>query len=331
MRRDELLLSFRKVTADLAASGIENVIEAASMRRSKNEGSSETINVLKIHHEWMSLYNQYGVNELEVFQKFDINELNDYGFWEEISKLLINGEITNEDQKNFVLHARHLQHRLINIDNIASPIVQLLVRKPEPVYDSENTSISPYLTVRLIEEEGDVTTAARVVQIVETIQTLYDAFQRLESKNGTVLSVAYLDSGSDKSFDFTGATSVINAIKGFLLDIYDRYSLHKKTKSENFIDVAKGSIEIFDKIDARVKEGKLPLEAAKVIELGLIEGMQSFLSVGAITTEIEQSKVESPRSIMKQDVKLLSSPLEAEKGSKSKLRARRKKAAAKKK
>jgi hypothetical protein len=176
----------------------------------------------------------------------------------------------------------------------------------------------------LIEDEGEITTTKQVILMVGSIQKLYDSFQKLEDTDETPLSVAFLDSGSDKSFDFTGGASIINSIKGFLLDVYDRYVLHKKAKSENFMDVARGSIEIFEEIDARVKNGTLPKSAAKVIEAGLIEGMESFLIAGAITSEIELSEVELPRQIMKQEMKLLPSPSETEKTAKPKAQVRKK-------
>lgn len=342
MRREELLIAFNRITSDIEKTGISNLVnDVLTSFHDPTHGpinmksDNESINILKIHFGWQTAYNAYGTVETEVFKALDLEELNNYEIWGILMGFSTQIRSENQDisDSEHFGHILGLDQKLRQLRQVIKPITALLDRKSKLGSESEDGVLPSYLSVRLIEDEGEFTTAIRVVQVVESIQKIYDAFQKFENTSDSPLSVAYLDSGSDKSFDFTGATSIINFIKEFLLDIYDRYSQHKKVQAENFIDIAKGSIEIFDQINVRVKEGKLPQDAAKIIEIGLIEGMQSFLSVGAITSEIEQSEITSPRMIMKQEVKLLTSSSEVEKISKPKpkARARKKQTAIKKK
>lgn len=187
-----------------------------------------------------------------------------------------------------------LDLRLRYISPTVSTIIEML--EQEGTNRSEKGAKQPeVLNVRLIEDKGESTSAKRVIFLVESIEKMYDAFARLDGTSDQALQILALDSGSDKSFDFTGASSIINSTKGFLLSFYDVYAFHRKTKSLNFIEVASASLDVFERVDAKEKDGVLSAQEAQIIRSSLTNGLSGFISVGAITPEIENSETESPQ------------------------------------
>lgn len=75
------------------------------------------------------------------------------------------------------------------------------------------------LTVVLPEEHGQVSNAKRVVELIESVNILYELYLEVYQEHYEPLILLACDSGSDKSFDFLGLAKAIEAIKEVVLSL----------------------------------------------------------------------------------------------------------------
>ena len=134
---------------------------------------------------------------------------------------------------------------------------------------------------------------------------MYGVFTQLENRKAADLSVLACDSGHDKSFEFLGDIQVIEALKDFILQIWDRVIFFKDKKHANYL--IEKSLPLLDRIEALEDREKIGPEEASALRQNILAGTRKFVSSGAMIPEMAQA-AHDPRELLVPEAKLLSSP-----------------------
>lgn len=164
------------------------------------------------------------------------------------------------------------------------------------------------LSVIIIEEGDKLSTPARLVTVLQSVNGLYETCAVITGGDSDPLTVVACDSGSDKSFDFLGAAKVIECVKDLLLSMWDRVVYFRERKVHERLQLVAESLPIMERIASMQENGSLAPEQAELLRRGVAKGVEQFLQSGAITPEINRSSSYDPRRLMAPEPKLLARP-----------------------
>jgi hypothetical protein len=161
------------------------------------------------------------------------------------------------------------------------------------------------LTIKILENEAELSRVTRIVQALDGVIQLYEACARLEGTAPDALIVAACDSGSDKSFDLVGLAKATTAVKEIILGLWDRVVFYKAKKFELQAQVVGQSLPVMEKLATMKENGHLSPEEAEIIRRGLLQGMTNVLDAGVVIPEVEANTAVSVRVLMAPQPKYL--------------------------
>ncbi|HYG11113.1 MAG TPA: hypothetical protein VD835_14290 [Pyrinomonadaceae bacterium] len=161
------------------------------------------------------------------------------------------------------------------------------------------------LSIIIIEEGDKVSSPERLIEVLESINTLYRVCATMLGIPPEGLSVIGCDSGSDKSFDFLGAAKVIECLKEFILSMWDRVVFFREKQLEERIELVNKSLPVYERIAELVTEKKLEPEMGEILRRKIFEGTSKFIKAGVTIPEIEKVSIQPPRALMAPEPKLL--------------------------
>ena len=168
---------------------------------------------------------------------------------------------------------------------------------------------SPYsgkeiLSVILIEGR-DLSRPARLVNVLESIELLFQSCAVLTETPSESVTVIACDSGSDKSFDFLGAAKVMEALKEVILSLWDRIVFYRELQIAERLELVAQSLPIMEKIGILEQEKRLGREQAELLRRDVLSGVTKFVESGATIPELEERAHFSPRLLLSPVQKLL--------------------------
>ena len=161
------------------------------------------------------------------------------------------------------------------------------------------------LTVILPENHREISSPERLIKALDSIQLFYNVFAKLEDVDSSELSIAAIDSGSDKSFDFLGAAQLMSSVKELIIELWDRIVFYRERKLHEKLDLVAKSLPILERINALEKEDKMGKEQCELLRRAIIDGANKFISSGAIIPEFQKNNYHNPRELMAPEAKLL--------------------------
>jgi hypothetical protein len=305
MRRAEIIegaTQIKKALEDLGiAEAFRAVYEGVQGRPRRRDGARN--DYIAEFLETMTRYviAAQGYNEAakELAGIFHLDDLANPSVWTEI----IGGEITTS----------YLQwaDRLTFVRNQLPLIVNLLDQHQDDVVGrlQRHGHLYSTLTVILPEEENHLSSPERLVNLLQSLQSLYGICAFLTKVPPNTLSIAALDSGGDKSIDVVGIAKAIECLKDLILSMWDKVWYFREHQTEKRIELVALSLPVLEQIRELEENGAISSEEALRMRRGITEHTIKYLKTGAIIPEMEQRTIVEPRVLMAPEQKLLSAPL----------------------
>lgn len=165
--------------------------------------------------------------------------------------------------------------------------------------DADETSLS----VTLMEEGREVSSPARIGELMEAIAGLYDVAAAVTQVDSRTVGVLACDSGSDKLFTFTGLAKAIAVVKRIIVSYWERIAYLEEGRLSARLDNVAKSLPIIQTLD-EMRE-VLGAENCELMKRKLADSVIKFAEVGAVTPEIDHRARVSPRLLMQPARKLL--------------------------
>jgi hypothetical protein len=140
---------------------------------------------------------------------------------------------------------------------------------------------------------------------LKSIVLIYKAACKLHNEEENTLALRSCDSGSDKSFDFTGLPQIIEQVKNIIFGIVDRVMFFREMKYSERVKRVSESLPILDQIAQMVDAKKLSPEQGELLRRDFVNGATKFLETGSLIPEIKDSSRYEPQTLLQPSPKLL--------------------------
>jgi hypothetical protein len=127
----------------------------------------------------------------------------------------------------------------------------------------------------------------------------------MHNEEDNTLALRTCDSGSDKSFDFTGLPQVIEQVKNVVFGIIDRVIFFREMKYSERVKCVAESLPVLDQIAQMSASKKLSPEQAELLRRDLINGATKFLETGSLIPEIKDQSRYEPSALLQTSPTLL--------------------------
>lgn len=293
MRRSELLKAIEQIEEAITSSHMVELLYSLhasyiSDRSTFDPGNIEPL--LETIKTYTLLSQHFNDATNEILKIFNLSHIGEPRFW---FNLVAAKTATTRDTLTTLI--RSLQF----VTEFLPPLADLL-RPYEPLDDEHSI-----LSITLPEDTNRLSRPARVVDILQGIQSLYDVCATLNDSSPDDLSILNLDSGSDKSLDLLGAAEVMKCVKEIIIDLWDRVIFFRERRTSEAINLLMQSLPVIDEIGRLEQEGRISHEQAEIIRRKAIEGATKFFTSGATIPELEEHSKFNPRLLMQPEKKLL--------------------------
>lgn len=298
MRRNDLILAAENVLKALDESNLsEEIVKAFTPSSERGD-----LKALLRSHQTYSIYaHSFSKNEVNILRQFGLESLDSP---ETLNSLLF-------PQKESSVATRNLLNRISNFRTFLPKFLKLIRQEgvdalkipvAERSGDLKNKEI---LTLVLPENKNEKSSPQRLVKALESIDAFYQACSLTCGSDGTGLAVLALDSGSDKSFDFTGASAIIKCVKETLFELWDRVVFFREKRTQQQLTVIGETLTVYTRVLELEKNGSLSREETEIFKRSIIEAADAFISAGAIIPEFKEIAVQDPRKLMAPEPRLL--------------------------
>ncbi len=293
MRRIELISAIENVNVALSASKIFKVVGG------DKPSLEECLAAYQVFFEQTL---SFGKAENQIMEMFALQDFLSMKFWAVF--------IAKEKQAISPAYLRRLRTFVENV-----PLLVALLKQDNLIYSKKAAHLkeeSPnigreMLTVILPEKENEQSNPERLIKVLDSINVLYESFSTINHLNETNLTVAAIDSGSDKSFDFLGAAKLIEEIKELVIALWDRVVFYKERQVAERVDLIIKSLPVLERIVQLENSQHLSPEQAEILKRNVMSSATKFLEAGAVIPEIYDHAINEPRKLLAPQPKLLKS------------------------
>ena len=293
MRRMEMVQAIHNLLEAyfIAIGPVSNLIQRGTDSRTRPGG---TIDAMRA---FFSVASRFGDTERELSRIFDLSLLENSEFWE----LVLGGEAdapTVGIYNNLRFATEHLPQ-----------FIAMLEQRSSTLGDTTFPGMG-LLSVLVVEEGDGFSRPRRISELLEGVSDLYEACAVVNNASPDDLVVLSCDSGSDKSFDFMGAASIIESVKEVLLNLWDKVVFFREIQTSNRLELIAKALPIIDQIGNLEVEKKLSPEQAELLRRKVADGAGKFLRAGATIPEMAAVSSHDPRQLMAPEMKQLAAPAE---------------------
>lgn len=305
MRRTDLINSIQKISFAIKQS---NIVEAVMLSQKSKIDIEGLLTIFQTYSEYSK---NFGDSERKILKIFYLDTLDNPKLWTKIVTA------TETEARDSLIKIRS---GLRYFNEFLPSIIELLKQDHLKYSDSTVNKLSKesnyenklILTVILPEEGSEISSPERLIKVLESINLLYDAFAIIQNTNNNDLSVAAIDSGSDKSFDFLGAAKLMEAVKELIIGLWDRVVFFREKQHSERLDLISKSLPIIEKISEMQLGGNISPEQAEILRRNITNAANNFISAGAIIPELSEYSTYNPRQLMTPEPKLLTNTTENE-------------------
>ncbi len=303
MRRVDLINASNNVRTAILESNLQSLLRDILVRHDE----VSHIAIANAFRLYIKHSNDFAVHELDILKIFDLGDLNDSSFWAIIFKADMDETrpIANRIYSKISLIIDFLPkfNEMLKQHNVGYELINGIAE----VTASEGKEI---FTIILPEDDNFPSHPSRIINALQSIMHFYKTFAQLENIDDSDISVAAIDSGSDKSFDITGSGKVIKEIREFVIAIWDRLVFHKERKIHERIELVSKTLPVIERINKLKDSGALGAEQCEILKNQILDGTNLFIQSGAILPEFDKLATVNPRQIMAIEPKLLSEHIE---------------------
>jgi hypothetical protein len=296
MRRKDLIKAVAAVNKAIEKSQVFSAIGPLNKK-------PDPLTLLTSYQAFASYYKEFGETEREVFKILGLEGLEDAKTWATLF------ESREDDRMKFNRYRASLRFTADNLPKILNLLKQDHIEfsiegSNRPVSTDANAGLA-VLSVIMPESENEVSKPQRLINVLESINLFYSVSAVLQEMDANDLSVAAIDSGSDKSIDFLGAATLIESVKNLILEMWDRIVYYKTRQAESRLDLIIKALPVMEKINNMVAAGTISPEQGELLRRDVSVATSGFISAGAIIPELDVHAIHSPRKIMAPEPKLL--------------------------
>ncbi|MGV1986342.1 hypothetical protein ACQZ5N_06935 [Agrobacterium sp. 22-221-1] len=303
MRRKTIIDGLQKITTDIQNSGVVDLMQGIIQRAEKKDSA---LNILPVFQSLLLSYHTYSEDERHLVNLLEISRVYTVDFWTPF--------LEKTTDNNFPTHlypmygalqsALVISGRFVNI--LKNDRVEIVLandpKAPQILRDKD------LLTLILPETNDQFSSPARVAFAIEAVDLLYKAYAQMFGLETGDLVILSCDSGSDKSFDFTGLPQVIQSVKDTVFGIWDRIVFHSHSQQHANLKLIAESLPVYEKIGQMVDSKSMSPEQGEILRRQVIAAATKFIEAGATIPELDSRALNSPRELMAPERKLLAGP-----------------------
>ena len=301
MRRNEIIDGTKEILAAIDESQIWRLLRESGVGRKLT--SEQTQILFNALNEYTIKASTFSSVAKKISKIFKLDKLSNANLW---ATMLT-------DESNYIFTIRSI---LIDVKTFLPSIIELL--ENETIHEMENSSDEKNLkykdkarlSIVISEPDNRFSTPERLVEVLQSVNLLYEVCSIINNHTRNDLSVIACDSGSDKSFDFLGAAQIIECVKELIITLWDRVVFFRERKHHERLTLIAESLPIIDTIGKLEKEEKMSREQAEILRRKVLEGSGKFINSGAIIPEMEKESIHNPYLLMKPEPKLLTAAKE---------------------
>ncbi|MFZ0569790.1 MAG: hypothetical protein WA384_07395 [Rhodomicrobium sp.] len=217
MRRDRIAKAANDLREALQAAQIRELLRVVRTGQPA-EGENRTQRILHAYHEFMRHYHQFGDQEKSLAASLGLSPLLEITFW---CGLIDGGAAVDRKLLSDMEVAAY------NVIFVMPKLSEILTRETDKaqfiVADGRgrDRQISS-LRVLVAEKERSLTDPNVIIALIRSMDKLYKALSILHGEKNIGLAIGSMDSGNAKSFDFFGASAIMEEIGALLVNIWDR-------------------------------------------------------------------------------------------------------------
>ncbi len=287
MRRDRIIQAVDNLREALQACQIRDLMRAARSGQPA-DGVNRTQNILLAYNVFTRHYQNFTDDEKDMMNLFGLTPLLDISFW---------SGLIDSDQNVPRKVLADVDVGAYNVIFVMPKLRELLLRENDrnELYFTDATGNEREMKrVRLLvaEKERSLSSPSLITNILRAMDDLYENLASLYGETGVTLAIGSIDSGSAKSFDFFGASAIMNEIRTLLINVWDRIKYSTEDNFRYQIEVAIMASGFI----ARVKESQMANlvneEQGQRITRAVAKSIEMLFRCGAYTEEMD-----SPREV----------------------------------
>ncbi len=216
MRRDRIAKAANDIREALHSAQIRELLRALRTGQTAEDGS-RTVRILRSYQEFMRHYHQFGDQEKGLVASVGLGPLLDAGFW---CGLIDGGPAMDRKVLSDVEVAAY------NLIFVMPKLSELLARETDKgefvVSDGRGRERQiNSLRVFVAEKERSLTDPNILIALIRSMDKLYKALAVLHGEKNVGLAIGSINSGNAKSFDFFGASAIMEEISSLLASVWD--------------------------------------------------------------------------------------------------------------
>jgi hypothetical protein len=301
MRRVELIRAVRKVMAALKESRVYEALSEAGRAPGDERAKLALLAALR---SYAVLSASYGAAERTTARALELHHLDDPVWWARV----VGGGGDGGAGTAAMTMASSIRFAGANLPKLLALLSTEGLRRRAPEPDAQPDGMALLEVIVIETEEGGRSNPVRLITALESVWLLYDAVAQMQKLPSNTLSVAAMDAGSDKSFDFVGMAPAIKAVKDILLSLWDRVVFYRGKQVEARFAMIERSLPVLERVAALKERGVVGPEEAEILRRRLLSGVKKFLEAGCTIPEIDDGEFERARVLLAPSPKLLSNP-----------------------
>lgn len=282
MRRDRIIKAVNTLRDALQAAQIRELLRSARNGQ-QTEGVNRTQKVLLAYNVFMRHYQDFAEDEKELMGFFGLTPLLDIAFW----SALIDGE---QSASRKVM--ADVDVGAYNVIFVTPKLRELLTRENDrdqltiTGHDGKEQEIK---RIRLLvaERERSLTDPHVVINVIRSLDEFYEGMAALRGGDTIGLSVGAIDSGNTKSFDFFGATSIIDEITMLLISVWDRIKYAAEDNFRYQVEVAMMAAGFIGRVKDAQTGGLISEEQGQRITRTVAKAIETLFRSGAYTEQMD--------------------------------------------
>ncbi len=287
MRRERIIKAVNSLREALNAAQIRELLRVARTGQ-QGDNVNRTQRILLAYNEFTRHHQQFGEEEKDLMAFFGLNPLLDISFW--------SGLIDGEQAVNRKLLS-DVDVGAYNVIFVMPKLRELLTRETDKgeliIADAHGTEREiKRVRVLVAEKERSLTDPHIILNVIRSMDELYDALTMLHEEQGVSLAIGSIDSGSAKSFDFFGAGSIMEEISTLLINVWDRIKFSTEDNFRYQIEIAMMAAGFVTRIKDAQAQQLLGEEQAQRLTRSVAKAIETLFRSGAYTEEMD-----SPREI----------------------------------
>lgn len=282
MRRDRIIKAVNTLKDALQAAQIRELLRAARNGQ-QAEGVNRTQKILLAYNVFMRHYQEFADDEKEMMTFFGLTPLLDIAFW----SALIDGEqaVSRKLMADVDVGA-------YNVIFVMPKLRELLTRendRDQLIVADAGGGDQEIKRLRLLvaERERSLTDPHIIINVMRSLDEFYEGMAALRGGDSTGLTVGSIDSGSTKSFDFFGASAIMDEISELLIAVWDRIKYSAEDNFRYQIEVAMMAAGFINRVKDAQTGGRISEEQGQRITRSVAKAIETLFRSGAFTEEMD--------------------------------------------